>query len=108
MDSQSSSRRQRVSAEERNRILDLFRKSGLTQAAFAEQQGIKLTTLQHWFYKSSRRPRAAKKFQEVPLHSILSPTWAAEMVLKSGVTLRLNPSADPHWVRSLLPALHSC
>ena len=79
MESNSTPWRQRVSAEERNRILDLFRQSGLTQAAFAEQQRIKLTTLQHWIYKSSPRPRTAKKFQEVPLHSILSSTWAAEM-----------------------------
>ena len=108
MDSQPSSRRQRVSAEERNRILDLFRKSSLTRAAFAEQQGIKLTTFQQWIYKSSRRPRGAKKFQEVPLHSILSSGWAAELVLNSGITLRLNPSADPQWIGSLLPALQSC
>ena len=108
MESQPSPRRQRVSAEERNRILDTFRKSGLTQAAFAEQQGIKITTFQQWLYKSSRRPRGTKTFQEVPLHSFLPPAWAAEVVLTSGVTLRFNSSADPQWIHSLFPALQSC
>jgi transposase-like protein len=51
MDSTLTSGRRRMSAEERSRLVSLFRGSGLTQAEFAGQQGIRLSTLHHWLPK---------------------------------------------------------
>ncbi len=105
MDSKTSPRSRRVSTEERTRIVDLFEKSGLTKAVFAQQQGVKLATFQQWLYKLRPRQPRRKSFQEVPLNSLMGSTWAAELVLESGITLRLSIAAHPQWISSVLPLL---
>ena len=44
-------RRRRWSRAEREQLLQDFRASGLTQARFAAEHGIKVTTLRNWIYK---------------------------------------------------------
>jgi transposase-like protein len=105
MDSTETSRRQRVSAEERSRLVSVFRKSGLTQAEFAQQQGLKLSTLHQWLYRSAANKKIRKHFQEIPVSSLLSPVWAAEVALDSGLTLRLSSSARADWIGSVVGAL---
>lgn len=105
MDSTTTSGRRRVSAEERSRLVSLFRASGLTQAQFAEQQGIKLSTLHLWLYRGARRKNKPPRFCEVPVSSLVSTAWAAELVLGSGMTLRLSAAAKADWICTVVSAL---
>ena len=105
MDSTSTSRRQRASAEERSRLVSLFRASGLTQTEFAKQQGIKLSTLHQWLYRSASKKKIRTRFHELPMSSLLTPPWVAEIALESGLTLRLNGSARADWICSVVCAL---
>lgn len=105
MDSPSTSRRQRVSAEERSRLVSLFRASGLTQAEFSLQQGIRLSTLRQWLYRSAARKKARTRFQEVPVTSLLSPPWVAELSLDPGLVLRLSAAAKADWICTVVTAL---
>ena len=104
----STSRRRRISAEERSRLVSLFRGSGLTQLKFAQQQGIKLCTLQRWLYGSGGKKNAKARFQEVPVTSLLSPPWVAELSLNGGLTLRLSAGAKADWICTVVNALGSC
>lgn len=105
MDSTPTPRRQRVSAEERSRLVCLFRASGLTQAEFAQQQGIKLSTLHQWLYRGVPKKKARTRFQELPVPSLFAPTWMAEIALGGGLTLRLSASANADWIGSVVRAL---
>jgi transposase-like protein len=104
MDSTSTSGRRRCSAEERSRLVSLFRGSGLTQAEFARQQGIRLSTLHHWLYRSEAKMKRAG-FQEVAVTSLLSPPWVAELSLNPGLTLRLSAAAKADWIGTVGNAL---
>jgi transposase-like protein len=108
MENSTTSPRRRISAEEHFRFVFLFRESGLTQAAFVRQHGINLHTFQQWIY--FRRLRTAKKprktfFREVTLSSGLSPSWAAEVSLDSGMSVRLSASAKPKLISFLIQNL---
>jgi transposase-like protein len=97
--------RRRVSAEERSRLVSLFRDSGLKQAEFARRQGIKLSTLHQWLYRPAGKKKTKPRFQELAVASFLSPPWAAEVALDSGLTLRLSASASADWIGSVVGAL---
>jgi len=68
-----------------------FRRSGLSLAAFARQEGLRDYRLRYWLKRSERRPLTVgrRQFQNVPLNSLLSPAWAAEVVGPGGLTVRL-------------------
>ena len=105
MDNLTSAKGQRVSAEERSRFISFFRQSGLTQAEFARQQGINVQSLRQWLYRAGGQKRVKPTFQELPVGALLSPGWAAEVVLLSGMTLRLGPWAKPELISFLLQNL---
>jgi hypothetical protein len=82
---------------ERAQWAQRFYQSGLTQQAFAQQQGLKLSTLQLWLAqtrssaaKGQRRSRSQAKplFREVKWVGA-SAGWAAEVVGQKGTVLRL-------------------
>lgn len=107
MDCKPSPRRQRVSAEERSRFVSLYRASGLTQVEFAQQQGINLSTLRQWLYRSGlkKKRKARARFHELPVSTLLSPAWLAEIALDSGITLRLSGVANPDWLSCVVNIL---
>jgi len=84
-----------------------YHASGLTQRQFAEQHGLKLSTLRQWIYRPSSRQRRGRTsppaFQELALP--LLESWAAELRLPSGRVLRLNPQASAEWVGTLVERL---
>ena len=106
MDISKAPKRLRISAEERFRLVSLFRQSGLTHGEFAQQQGIKIHTLHQWLYRSAAKRRRKAAFQEVSLPAFASaPGWAAEVVLDSGMTLRVGTSAKPDLICVLIEKL---
>lgn len=107
MDSQPSFGRQRVSAGERTRLVSLYRGSGLTQAEFARQQGVNLFTLRQWVRRSEAKAqkKIPARFHELPVGSLLSSHWLAEISLECGLTLRVGAAAQPEWVGAVVNAL---
>jgi transposase-like protein len=109
MDTEPSPGRPRVSAEERSRLVSLYRASGLTQAEFARRQGLKLATLQQWIYRSGskKKKKIPARFREFPASAILAQPWLAEVALDSGMTLRISAAAQPDWISAVISALRS-
>jgi hypothetical protein len=106
METSDSPKPQRISAEERSRLVSLFRKSGLTQVEFARQNGIKIHTLHQWLYRSAAKRRPKITFCEVAVPSISVPGgWVAEVVLDSGMTLRVDADAKPELISFLIGKL---
>ena len=100
--------RRRLTKPQRQRLLARFHRSPLTQAEFAAQHGIGLSTLGKWLRETRQaRPSSAPvNFQEVVLPSATS-RWAVEVVSPQGWTLRLHTASDFEVISSLLPVL-SC
>jgi len=80
-------------AIERLQMVEQFRRSGLTRAAFSRQYGIPLATLGWWLAKAKRDSNlpAPVVFSEVMIPPLTSkPTfpWAMEIVCPSGIMIR--------------------
>ena len=106
----SKTQRQRhFNAEQRAEWICLYHSSQLPQEQFAQQNGLKLGTLQRWLREEHQRSSsstAASAFQEVRLSSCLpARTWAAEILLPNGVVVRLDAAATSSWMQSLLQVL---
>ena len=97
---------QRTSAQERWHVVQSFRRSGLTQANFAKQNGLSVHTLRLWLYRPGSKRRPKITFRELKMPSIPVPgNWAAEIVLDSGMTLRVGACAQPELISFLLKNL---
>lgn len=101
------------------RIVADFRRSGLTQEAFARQRDVKLTTLQSWLYRRVPAARVGRRTQGdrsspafVPVAVRPRALWArpdvVEVQLSSGVALRFAPSTDLAYVLRLAEGLARC
>jgi hypothetical protein len=96
-----------ITPEERAEWVSRYRSSGLTQVQFAQQHGLKLTTLQWWIYGQRRKQQPSTlSFREITV----SPqwpggVWAAEVTWPSGVTVRLGARAEASWIEALLNAV---
>ncbi len=93
----SSQDRQRFArAEERAEMLRQFHESGLTRKAFAEKQGVVLSTLDYWLTREKRNRVGAPSevsmvFSELKLKGqslTAESAWAMEVVSTGGVTVR--------------------
>lgn len=105
-----ASRRARSTQQEREQLVAKYQASGLPQREFAQQHGVKLGTFQQWIYRprSPHRIAKAKKpaFQEVSITEVpFLHSWAAELQLPRGVTLRLNSHASAEWTGALVQKL---
>ncbi len=90
--------------------MERYRASGLGLKRFAAEHGLQPGQLHYWVYTpgpASAAERGAPVFQELRLTgSVTSPGgWAAEIVLLSGVTVRLREGAAPEWAGALVQAL---
>ena len=107
-------KRPRYSAEDRERFVALWRKSGQTQMEFAQRSGLKLTTLRQWLY--GRQPTGADQ-GAVNLREITSlvPSWtpapspAVEIAVGPEITVRLGGSCRPEFIAQVVEHLRrSC
>lgn len=78
------------------------RGSGLSIAAFCQQQGFSPSVFYAW--KRRRRPAGGgpPTFREISLPLGFETPWATEILLPSGVVLRVSPQADVRWFGQLL------
>jgi transposase-like protein len=94
METKRSTRRQNhASAAQRLRMVEQFRRSGLTRVAFSRKHGIPLATLAWWLAKTKQVSNlpAPVVFSEVvlpPLTAAATTAWAMEVVAPSGLTVR--------------------
>jgi transposase-like protein len=82
-----------ATAAERLQMVEQFRRSGLTRAAFSRQHGIPLATLNWWLAKTKRASNLPVPvvLSEVRLASPAATpnlAWAMEVISPSGLTVR--------------------
>jgi transposase-like protein len=99
-------------------VVAAYRQSGVSLREFARQRGLPATRLHYWVYQKkqeakpeppSKEPRARRTaiFQEVKLKpgSGLLQSWAAEVTLAFGLTVRFSGTASPDWIGGVIQAL---
>jgi len=95
-----------------------YRQSGLSLKGFARERGIRPSRLHYWVYHKvqdaqprslAKKPRADRRvgFREVKLEagSALLQSWAAEVSLVQGLSVRFSGAANPEWIGSVVQAL---
>jgi hypothetical protein len=88
-------------------LVERFRRSGLTRAAFAQGHGVGLSTLGKWLTEaraSSRQP-AQVAFREMKLAEVasaLANRWAMEVEGADGVTVRCREALSVQDLAALL------
>ena len=80
----SRSQPRRFSAQERERLLEAYERSGKTQRAFAEEHGVAVSTLLSWLSRK-RKSKQAPGWESVSL-SLGAAGW--EVVLPGGTCVR--------------------
>lgn len=99
-------------------VVAAYRKSGLGLRHFAREHRIPPGRLHYWVYQKHRNspptPLARSRindrpsvFQEVKLGigSPLLESWAAEVRLAGGVSVRFSRTAGPAWIGEVMEAL---
>jgi transposase-like protein len=99
-------------------VVAAYRQSGLSLKGFAREHGIRPGRLHYWLYQknqdpkprsSAKDPRAGRTaaFQEVTLEarSALLQSWAAEVSLSRGLSVRFSGTASPDWIGAVMQAL---
>jgi|SRR6516162_4492342 hypothetical protein len=86
--------------------LERFRDGGLTTSAFCDREGISPASFYAWRRRlqGDPAPNTADVARLVPVR-LVTPSAGApvELVLPSGLVLRLPPDTDLAWLRQLLP-----
>lgn len=95
-----------VPRERRQELVNAWRTSGLTQAAFAKREGVRYSTFAHWVQQATKKAPVVRsprvKFAEVALPAALAP--ALEVRLPDGTLLRGGSVTD---LAKLVRALRS-
>jgi hypothetical protein len=105
--------RRRFTAEQIQKYLRAFDRSGVCAAAFARQHDLVYSVLLRWLQRRRQAPGAWPrtksgpqrrfKLHELPLGSLLGAgRWAAEIVRPDGVTVRLAHDVPAAWLNGLL------
>ena len=111
------SERAHFSVEQRQSLLEKFQQSGMSVSEFARANGLTRVLLSVWIWRYLRKgvevsavpaevvtEQPALRFKEINLGSLFPPsTWAAELLLPSGATLKLTSPA----LEQLLPHLQN-
>lgn len=106
-------RRQRRTAAEIAALLSEHRQSGLTQRAFAESRGLKLSTLTNWLQKRKRVGAGEEATRLIPVRLLgardqnLSVGECFELVLSANRRLRIPQRFDEGAFLRLLHALEA-
>jgi transposase len=87
--------------------LDCFRTSGLTVADFCERERISTASFYSWRRRLQAGPAPTDDVPGfVPVRLVTPPASApVELLLPSGIVVRLSPDTDLAWLRQLLPVL---
>jgi len=85
-----ASGRRIYTAQQREELVAAYAKSGLTQRAFAQREGLKYYTLVDWVFRAKHQPaKAGPRFQELSLGAIVAPRSAVlEVKLPDGLIVR--------------------
>lgn len=77
-------------ATRRHELVEAYKRSGLSQAAFARREGLRYSTFAHWVQQGTERP--ALTFAQVQLPPSAAP--ALEVRFADGTILRGERAAD--------------
>jgi hypothetical protein len=106
METKAITRQHRATAGQRMRMVEQFRRSGLTRAAFSKQYGVPLATLSWWLTKAKRASSLPMPvvFSEVKLTApaVSTNAWAMEVVAPSGLTIRCREALAVHDLAHLI------
>jgi hypothetical protein len=106
----SSTVRKRLTLAQREKVLDTYRRSGLSQRDFTRKTGIGLSTLQLWLRKAAATPcaKSSASFIQVP-NLLRQPVGAApyRLHLPGEVSLEIGAGFVPEELASLLGTLCS-
>lgn len=99
-------------------VVARYRESDLGLESFARQHGIPAGRLRYWIYQKNlsravrRAPNGSEEtvppvFQEVKITARegASTSWAAEVSLPKGLTIRFGAVATPAWIGSVVEVL---
>jgi hypothetical protein len=99
-------------------LITAYRESGLGLKRFAREHRIPPGRLHYWLYQKHRVPKSkssgkgpgvipAPVFQEVKLDpgSSLIQSWAAEVTLARGWSIRFSAAVTPGWIGAVVQAL---
>ena len=99
----------RRSRRERSRLIAAWRRSKLTQRAFAQRHGISYTTFVGWLGKErhgqSRAAQSGVKFAEVTVRAGSAEVGSIEVQLPDGVCIRIRGAAAVEQAAALVKAL---
>jgi len=103
--SKKNRRAQRWTRAEAREVVERWRRSGQSAAAFAAQQQISATRLSYWSKQLALRGGDdSPQFVAVAVPAEVSPVHAVEIAL-GGLTLRVRDGADPGFIAQLVSAL---
>lgn len=99
--------RKHLTAGQRQRVLDAYRRSRLSQRDFAAQAGIGLSTLQLWLRSAAAQPcPQTNAFVQVPNLLAQAPGPAVyRLHLPGGIDLEVGPGFRPAELASVLQLL---
>ncbi len=99
------------------KLVESWKRSGLSQVEFCRRRGVKAVTFAWWKRQlqgpgghAPKRGRSGKgpgPFVEVRLAGA-SSSWAYEVVLAGGRSIRVPSQFDPQILSSLITAVESC
>jgi DNA-binding transcriptional regulator YiaG len=89
--------------KKRVQMLDIvarWQSSGLSQAAFATEQGIKLSTLRYWISKTQQQ--VSSDFEPLSFSAVQSQGAVIQLRYPNGVELNIQSLAPVEYLRSLI------
>ena len=99
--------RKLMKAQHRTALLAAYRESGMTQKAFAAQEGVSYSTLTGWLLAERQAASKQPAFKEVswPAPATTGGHWPMEIALPNGLVIRARESGA---VVELIGRLKSC
>lgn len=97
--------RKNTRRRERLKIVEKWRRTGLSAAEYAEKSGINEGTLSRWG-REAVPMRETAPFIELPAVGA-GAAWGAEIESKAGA-VRLSASVSPLWAAALIRELNRC
>lgn len=88
-------------------LVEKFKTSGVSLARFCRENQACYWALRRRVVRTRPSPQVAK-LTAVPLGSLLSTSWVAEIALPNGATVRLGDSLESDWVGQVLKAVARC
>ena len=96
-----------LSKDEKTKLLETFRSSGQTQAAFAEANGINPKKLAEWIYQQRLEARQNQNNVEfVELKQSVVKTRQGIIIRKAGIEIEM-PSFDASSLKEILRAVNA-